>query len=852
MRILIDLQGAQTSSRFRGIGRYSLDITKSILRNSEEHEVLILLSGILSDQIDTIRAELFDFIRQDRILVWEGVGPTAYASSQNEWRLKASELMREAYISSINPDVVLISSFFEGYSDDFAASIGLLNSKIPVAIIFYDLIPALYPSDYLSDSRYDAWYRQRLNSFKKANFLLAISSASKKEAIKYLGFDSDCVEIISSAVSDSFSEFSILKAISNFLSELGISKPFLMYTSATDARKNHLRLIEAYAKLNPAIRKMHQLVFAGGMPVEHQKKFRRYARQHGLGNNELIFTGELTNDEMKALYSECKAFVFPSWHEGFGLPILEAMQFNKAVIASDCSSIPEIISHADALFDPLNVDKISEKIALVLTDEGFRLSLEKNSMQRAKEFSWDKSAKLAITALKRLVSKYDVTGSIADSGIPQGPISKNILNNLVDRVAKINLPHDEMDLLSASQAISLNHRDVDKHQLLVDISVLVEQDAKTGIQRVVRNILREWLSHPPAGFTVEPVYANSDKPYRYARKFTTRFLNQASSETVVDDVVEFSNGDHFIGLDLLYPHLALKHKGFYQKMRNHGVRVRFIVYDLLPILLPQHVVPGASSAHSQWLRLVAQTDGAVCISQSVASELKDWLSRESIITPKSFEINSFHLGADPEQSPLNQKQDLEKDQAEALRLIASKPSFLSVGTLEPRKGHLQVLEAFEQLWSHGFDINLVFVGKQGWKVEGLVRKLLNHEEKGKHLFWFEGVNDLYLNKIYQSCSCLIAASEGEGFGLPLIEAAHHGIPIIARSIPVFHEVAGQNAFYFEGLLPQNLALAIRHWLTLAESKTQPDSKKMMWLSWAQSAKALEKALYLNQALNKQV
>lgn len=851
MRILIDLQGAQTSSRFRGIGRYSLDITKGILRNSEKHEVLVLLSGILSDQIDAIRTELFDFISQDRILVWEGVGPTAYASPQNEWRLKASELIREAYISSINPDVVLISSFFEGYVDNFAASIGLFNSKIPVAIIFYDLIPFLYPSDYLSDSRYEAWYRQRLNSLKKANFLLAISRASKKEAVEYLGFESDCVENISSAVSDDFSEFSIPRVTSLFISDLGISKPFLMYTSATDARKNHLRLIEAYAKLHPLIRKMHQLVFAGGMPIDHQKNFRRYACQHGLGNNELIITGELTNDEMKALYSECKAFVFPSWHEGFGLPILEAMHFNKAVIASDCSSIPEIISRADALFDPLDVDQISEKITLVLTDEKFRLSLEKYSMQRAKEFSWDISAKLAIMALKRWVLKYDVTGSTSKSKIPKGFSGEKILNDLVNQISKINFPHDEMDLLRASQAISLNHRKFNIQQLLVDISVLVEQDAKTGIQRVVRNILREWLSHPPAGFIVEPVYATSDKPYRYARQFTARFLNQASNDRITDDVVEFSNGDHFIGLDLLYPHLALKHQGFYQKMRNHGVKVQFIVYDLLPILLPQHVVPGASSAHSRWLRLVAQTDGAICISQSVAGELRDWLSRESINTPRPFEINWFHLGADPEQSPINQKQDLEKDQAETLRLITSKPSFLSVGTLEPRKGHAQVLEAFEQLWSHGVDINLVLVGKQGWKVEGLVKRLHNHPEKGKHLFWFEGASDLYLNKIYQSCSCLIAASEGEGFGLPLIEAAHHGIPIIARSIPVFHEVAGRNAYYFDGLLPQNLALAISHWLTLAESKTQPDSKKIMWLSWAQSVKALEKALYLNQTLNKQ-
>ena len=846
MRILIDLQGAQTSSRFRGIGRYSLDITKSILRNSEGHEVIVLLSGILCDQISHIRAELSDYISQDRILVWEGVGPTAYADSQNEWRMQASELMREAYISHINPDVALISSFFEGYVDNFAISIGRLNSQIPVAVIFYDLIPFLYPSDYLSDTRYEVWYRQRFNCLKKANFLLAISSASKKEALEYLGFDSEHVENISSAVSDEFSAFSIPREIPIYLSELGISRPFLMYTSATDARKNHFRLIEAYAQLDPPLRKAHQLVFAGGMPNGHQKNFQQYALKHGLGKDELIFTGELTNDEMKALYSACKAFIFPSWHEGFGLPILEAMQFNKATIASNCSSIPEIIAFDDALFDPFNIGQMSEKIALVLSDEEFRETLETNSSKRAKAFSWDRSAKTAITALERWVLKYASTSAISDGELPKDSVSNNIVNNLVDRITQIKLPHDEMDLLRTSQAISLNHRKAGQHQLLVDISVLVEQDAKTGIQRVVRNILREWLLNPPEGFLVEPIYATSDKPYRYARQFTKRFLNQVAADKVTDDVVEFSNGDHFVGLDLLYPHLALKHEGFYQKMRNHGVKVRFIVYDLLPILLPQHVVKGAPRAHSQWLRLVAQTDGAICISQSVANELKDWLLRESINTPKSFEINWFHLGADPERDSSNHAQDLETGQADVLQQIVSKPSFLSVGTLEPRKGHAQVLDAFEQLWSRGVDINLVFVGKQGWKVEELISRLQDHSEKGIHLFWFDGVNDLYLNKIYQSCSCLIAASEGEGFGLPLIEAAHHGIPIIARAIPVFREVAGTHAYYFEGHRPEDLVSAIEDWLKLATNFKQISSKAMPWLTWTQSAKQLENALHLNK------
>ncbi|WP_115760418.1 glycosyltransferase, partial [Escherichia coli] len=90
----------------------------------------------------------------------------------------------------------------------------------------------------------------------------------------------------------------------------------------------------------------------------------------------------------------------------------------------------------------------------------------------------------------------------------------------------------------------------------------------------------------------------------------------------------------------------------------------------------------------------------------------------------------------------------------------------------------------------------------------------NHAERNRRLFWLDGVSDEYLEKIYAASDCLIAASEGEGFGLPLIEAAQHKLPIIARDIPVFREVAGNHALYFSGATPDTLANAVKEWLTL--------------------------------------
>ena len=166
-----------------------------------------------------------------------------------------------------------------------------------------------------------------------------------------------------------------------------------------------------------------------------------------------------------------------------------------------------------------------------------------------------------------------------------------------------------------------------------------------------------------------------------------------------------------------------------------------------------------------------------------------------------------------------------------------------VGTVEPRKGHALVLAACEELWKNGEEINLIIVGKQGWMVKELVEQLRQHPEAAKRLFWLDTVSDEYLEIIYSECSALIAASEGEGFGLPLVEAAKHGLPIVARDIPAFREVAGEYACYFPDMKnPETLAKSLRAWLALYRTGMHKRSDNMPWLTWKQSAQQLFDAI----------
>jgi len=163
------------------------------------------------------------------------------------------------------------------------------------------------------------------------------------------------------------------------------------------------------------------------------------------------------------------------------------------------------------------------------------------------------------------------------------------------------------------------------------------KNLKNGGQRVVRSILQGLLDHPPAGYRVEPIYATANNGYHYARGFTLRFL-ECQAIILPDTPVEFQSGDLFLGL-YPQPQVAHEKQDFYQQLRNHGVQVQFVVFDLLPIFSPTTFPAGAKDAHQAWLMVVAESDGAICISQAVSDQLKEWLRENGPTRQRKFKIS---------------------------------------------------------------------------------------------------------------------------------------------------------------------------------------------------------------------
>ena len=375
-------------------------------------------------------------------------------------------------------------------------------------------------------------------------------------------------------------------------------------------------------------------------------------------------------------------------------------------------------------------------------------------------------------------------------------------------------------------------------QFFYDVSELAQHDHQTGIQRVVRSVLAQLLANPPQGYSVEPVLAHRNQEgYYYARRFTQEFLGLTVGEvnSATDAPIDPQVGDIFLRLEL-QPEVVLLQADYYADLRSLGVKVFFGVHDLLPIWIPQFFPEGTEDKHTRWLGRLARADGLVCVSRSVADEVGQWLCEESPKRLRPLKLGWFHLGADLAGSMPTK--GCPEDARHTLAALAACPSFLMVGTIEPRKGHAQTLAAFEQLWLRGLNVNLVVVGRHGWHMEAFVERLKNHPELGRHLHWPQSVSDEYLDQIYAASTCLLAPSEGEGFGLPLIESARHELPILARDLAVFREVAGDCASYFSGLEPSALAAAVQNWLDLNAKGLAPQSTRMPRQTWAQSTEKL--------------
>lgn len=792
MRIVMDMQGAQSESRFRGIGRYTMAFAQAVVRNRGEHEIILALSGLFPDTIEPIRAAFDGLLPQENIRVWHAPGPVREEDLGNEGRRLMAELLREAFLASLNPDIIHVTSLFEGYVDDAVTSIGRFDTATPVSVILYDLIPLLNPDHYLKPNpRYEQYYRRKVECLRNTTYFLAISEFSRQEAIEALGIADDRAINISTAIDSHFQPKTIDDATGNQLRQkFLIHGAFVLYTGGSDERKNLPRLIEAYAGLPVQLRKHHQLVFAGRIPEGDIARLKHIARTSGLKDDELLFTGYVTDEELINLYHLCQLYVFPSWHEGFGLPALEAMACGAPVIGANTSSLPEVIGLPEALFDPFDVASISKKMAQVLEDEAFRNCLRAHGLSQAKKFSWDETAKVAFSAWETLlpIRKHE-QGSWRQISERITDLHQRLVDNIAARVAEKPMEVD-IELQRIAVCIEQNEQQLDGYlrprMLPPKITWRIEGpfDSSYSLALVNRETARALasLGHSVVLYSTEGpgdfppnkqfLSENADLAEMYGRSF----------EVVQVDADVVSRN--------LYPPRVADMTGRFNFMHGYAWEESGFPLDWIDAFNLSLQGMMAVSTHVRKVMI----DHGLTVPVSVSRNGVDHWHRIKVDADFKLEARSFR--------------------------------FLHVSSCFPRKGADIMLRAYGRAFRASDDVTLVI--KTFPNPHNEIHRWLDDAQANDpdfpHTVILEtDYTDAQLKALYERCHALVAPSRAEGFGLPMAEALLSGLAVITTGW------SGQTDFCTPDtawLIDYSFARAKTHFGLSASVWAEPDERHL--------------------------
>jgi glycosyltransferase involved in cell wall biosynthesis len=250
--------------------------------------------------------------------------------------------------------------------------------------------------------RFDQWYFKRLMPLyaRHADAIVPVANVVKTALVQHLGADPGKVFVIHNGLEPSlFHPIHDEQRLREVRERYQLPQRFILWAGQIETRKNVARLLQAFAQIKDRV--PHQLVLAGG----HRWNSSAELRDIGpLGISERVsFPGWIPQTDLPAVYSLADLFAFPSLHEGFGIPLLEAMACGCPIVCANTGSMPEVVAGAACLVDPLNVQDIAHGLLRVLHDEPLRADLIERGLARAKHFSWERTA-------QQLLAMFDTLG----------------------------------------------------------------------------------------------------------------------------------------------------------------------------------------------------------------------------------------------------------------------------------------------------------------------------------------------------------------------------------------------------------------------------------------------------------
>lgn len=736
MKLLFDLQGLQNGSRDRGIGRYVRNLFDALAKR-EDIELFGLLNGALDYSLQPAMDYAASRIGKERVLVFPGIPNTEEQFSENTIRRKLCEASFEAFLNYVDADALLVGSAVEGFGDDTCLSLKAPSATYLKSCIIYDLIPFFDPDKYLGDDKTKAWYFDRISHFKSADLLLAISESSRIEAVDHLQIPSQSTVAISTAIDQTIFRPIGSKGTAT-RKRLGITKPFIMHASAIEPRKNFDGLIKAFGQLPPDLRAQYQLVLVGKADDAMREHLMAIARSTGLANDDVIMPGYVPDEQLAELYRACTLFVFPSFHEGFGLPALEAMACGCATIGSNITSVPEVIGNPAYTFDPYDPLAISNLMKSLLTDEAALDAARRHALEHAACFSWDNVAERAVIALKAACRPLERNVSY--------PSAQQMAATVAERISLQDCPDREMEALARCLAASED--------------VLVEYLAATLPEKN-----KTWRIEGPFDSSYSLALVNRE---------TARGLAKLGWQVALHSTE--GPGDFPANPDFLNANsdLAAMHERASKVRPEKSFAVSRLLYpprvtDMTgPINALHHYAWEESGFPHEW---VDGFNASLTMMTTLSTHI------EKIMIDNGVSVPTITSGCG-----VDHWERIKPDKS--YRIEARRFRFLHVSSCFPRKGVDALLAAYGEAFSIDDDVSLIIktFDNPHNEVREMLAELREKNPRYPHVVTIFGdISDAQLKALYGQCQVMVGPSFAEGYGLPFAEAMLSGIPVITTN-----------------------------------------------------------------------
>lgn len=269
---------------------------------------------------------------------------------------------------------------------------------LKVFVVVHDLVAFMFPKHHAKKAVLIERMTLR-RALRKASKVFVVSENTQNDLLKIFKFPKSLTVEVPCAPHDIYNHEIDAKTSAKVRKKYGLPEKFILGVGTLEPRKNFPALIKAFVGVKRKFSD-YKLVIVGKQGWKY-RELQKAVRQFGLGE-DVIFTGYMKDEDLHHTYNLAEVFVFPSLYEGFGIPPLEAMASGCPVVASNTSSLPEVVGEAGLLIEPTNSHKIADAIISLIENQQLRNMLLERGFHHAKKFSWDDSARIVLEEFTKM------------------------------------------------------------------------------------------------------------------------------------------------------------------------------------------------------------------------------------------------------------------------------------------------------------------------------------------------------------------------------------------------------------------------------------------------------------------